>query len=132
MISNDDWPWRTITRNGTDVRVRRPSGPSAQAQAYIEHSETFVFMMSETLTGDELATLAAGLKPAPHQKNLAAAGRGPTRPERAKQEFCFVAQAATGLCLLLWLVPGGKEEWQLAARSDRRYAGVAACRRAWL
>ncbi len=70
MISNDDWPWRTITRNGTDVRVRRPSGPSAQAQAYIEHSETFVFMMSETLTGDELATLAAGLKPAPSTRRI--------------------------------------------------------------
>jgi hypothetical protein len=63
MISDDDW--RTITRNGTDVRVRTPGGPSSQAQAYIERSETFVFLMSETLTGDELATLAAGLKPAP-------------------------------------------------------------------
>jgi outer membrane lipoprotein-sorting protein len=63
MISDDDW--RTITRNGTDVRVRTPGGPGSQAQAYIERSETFVFLMSETLTGDELATLAAGLKPAP-------------------------------------------------------------------
>lgn len=70
MISNDDWPRRTITSNGTEVRVRTPSDPSSQAQAYIERSETFVFLMSETLTGDELATLAAGLKPAPSTRRI--------------------------------------------------------------
>ena len=62
--------WRTITRNGTDVQVRVPGGPASQAQAYIERSETFVFLMSETLTGDELATLAAGLKPAPSTSRI--------------------------------------------------------------
>jgi len=70
MIRNDDWPWRTITSNGTDVRVRTPSGPSSQAQAYIERSDTFVFLMSETLTGDELATLAARLRPAPSTRRI--------------------------------------------------------------
>lgn len=70
MISNEEWPWQTITRNGTNVRVRTPSGPGSQAQAYIERSDTFVFLMSETLTGDELATLAAGLKPAPSTKRI--------------------------------------------------------------
>jgi hypothetical protein len=49
--------WQTISRDGTDVQVRAPDGPGPrQAQAYIERSETFVFLMSETLTGDELAT----------------------------------------------------------------------------
>jgi outer membrane lipoprotein-sorting protein len=62
--------WRTITRNGTDVQVRTPGGPGSQAQAYIERSETFVFLMSETLTGDELATLAAGLKPVPSTRRI--------------------------------------------------------------
>ena len=62
--------WRTITHDGTDVQVHAPDGPSRQAQAYIERSKTFVFLMSETLTGDELATLAAGLKPAPSTRTI--------------------------------------------------------------
>jgi hypothetical protein len=62
--------WRTITRNRTDVQVRSPDGPGSQAQACIERSDTFVFLMSETLTGDELATLAAGLKPAPSTRSI--------------------------------------------------------------
>ena len=62
--------WQTITRDGTDVEVRAPDGPSRQAQAYIERSGTFVFLMSETLSGDELATLAAGLKPAPSTRTM--------------------------------------------------------------
>jgi hypothetical protein len=62
--------WQTITHDGTDVQVRAPDGPSRQAQAYIERSDTFVFLMSETLTGDELAALAAGLKPAPSTGTL--------------------------------------------------------------
>ena len=62
--------WRTVTRNATDAQVRTPDGAGTQAQAYIERSETFVFLMSETLTGDELATLAAGLKPAPSTRRF--------------------------------------------------------------
>ena len=53
--------WRTITRDGADVRIRTPG---TQNQAYVEREGTFAFLMSESLTGDELATLAAGLKPA--------------------------------------------------------------------
>ncbi len=60
MRQADDW--RTITREGADVRVRTPG---SQNQAYIEREGTFAFLMSETLTGDQLATLAVGLKPAP-------------------------------------------------------------------
>jgi outer membrane lipoprotein-sorting protein len=62
--------WQTISRDRTDVQVRAPDGPSRQVQAYIERSETFVFLMSETLTGDELATLATGLKPAPSTSTI--------------------------------------------------------------
>ena len=59
MLKRDDW--RTINRNGTDIKVR--SG--GQTQAHIERDETFVFLTSETLTAEQLATIAAGLKPAP-------------------------------------------------------------------
>jgi hypothetical protein len=60
MIANDGW--RTITHDGPAVQVR-PGGP--QPQAHIESDGTFVFPSSETLTGDRLAAIAAGLKPAP-------------------------------------------------------------------
>jgi hypothetical protein len=65
MSKADDW--RTISRDGTDVRVRTPG---SQNQAYIEREGTFAFLMSETLTGDQLATLAAGLKPAPSTNSI--------------------------------------------------------------
>jgi hypothetical protein len=60
MINHDEW--KTITRNGVDVRVRDPGG---QAQAYIERDGTFVFFTSDTLAAEQLAGLAAGLKAAP-------------------------------------------------------------------
>jgi hypothetical protein len=58
MLKRDGW--QTINRNGTDVKVRSGS----QTQAHIERDETFVFLTSETLTAEQLATIAAGLKPA--------------------------------------------------------------------
>jgi hypothetical protein len=60
MIAGDGW--RTITHDGTAVQVRR-GGPQSQAQ--IERDSTFVFLTSETLSGDHLAAIAAGLKRAP-------------------------------------------------------------------
>jgi hypothetical protein len=60
MIAGDGW--RTITHDGTAVQVRR-GGP--QSQAHIERDSTFVFLTSETLSGDHLAAIAAGLKRAP-------------------------------------------------------------------
>ena len=60
MLQREDW--QTITRNGTDVQVRALGG---QTQAKIERDETFVFLSSETLTAEQLTTIAAGLKPAP-------------------------------------------------------------------
>jgi hypothetical protein len=59
MLKRDDW--QTINRNGTDVKVRSGS----QTQAHIERDATFVFLTSETLTAEQLVTIAAGLKPAP-------------------------------------------------------------------
>lgn len=65
MIKHDEW--QTITRNGTDIRVRAPGN---QAQAHIERDGTFVFLSSETLTAEQLASLAAGLKPAPTTSSI--------------------------------------------------------------
>jgi hypothetical protein len=80
--------WQTITHDGTDVQVRAPDGPSRQAQAYIERNKTFVFLMSETLTGDELATLAAGLKPALSTRTHLAAG-DPDHTTRSPRRASF-------------------------------------------
>jgi hypothetical protein len=64
MIANDGW--RTITHDETAVQVRR-GGP--QNQAHIESDSTFVFLTSETLSGDRLAAIASGLKRAPGDIN---------------------------------------------------------------
>lgn len=61
MVNSDDW--QEITRNGTSVKVR-PAG-WGQAQAHLEHEGTFVFLISDNLTSDQLATLAVSLVPAP-------------------------------------------------------------------
>jgi hypothetical protein len=60
MIASDGW--QTTTHDGTAVQVQS-GGP--QFQAHIERDGTFVFLTSETLSGDRLAAIAAGLKPAP-------------------------------------------------------------------
>jgi hypothetical protein len=54
--------WQQVTRDGTSVRVRPASW--GQAQAYLERDGTFVFLLSDKLSGDQLATIAARLKPA--------------------------------------------------------------------
>lgn len=64
MIANDGW--QTITHDGIAVKVTR-AGP--QTQAHIESDGTFVFLTSETLSGDRLAAIAAGLKRAPGDTN---------------------------------------------------------------
>ena len=65
MGAADDW--RTVIRDGVDVRVRTLG---SQTQAYFELEGTFAFLMSETLSSDQLATLAAGLKPAPTTSSI--------------------------------------------------------------
>lgn len=59
--------WEDVIREGAAVRVRKP-GP--QAQAHLERDGTFVFLMSETLTSEQLAAIAAGLKPAPSTSSI--------------------------------------------------------------
>jgi hypothetical protein len=61
MVNTDDW--RDVTHGGTSVKVR-PAG-WGQAQAHLERDGTFVFLVSDNLTGDQLATIAAGLRPSP-------------------------------------------------------------------
>ncbi len=56
--------WQDVTRDSTVVRVTKPGPAGGQTQAHLERAGTFVFLMSETLDGDQLATLAARLKPA--------------------------------------------------------------------
>lgn len=61
MVNDDNW--QEVTRDGTSVRVR-PAG-WGQAQAHLDRDGTFVFLVSDNLTGDQLATIAAGLRHAP-------------------------------------------------------------------
>jgi len=61
MVNSDDW--QDLTRDGASIKVR-PSG-WGQAQAHLERDGTFVFLVSDNLTSDQLATIAAGLRPAP-------------------------------------------------------------------
>ncbi|MDQ6731912.1 MAG: hypothetical protein M3022_16900, partial [Actinomycetota bacterium] len=66
MVAGDDW--QDATRDGATVKVR-PAG-WGQAQAYLEREGTFVFLVSDNLTGDQIATIAAGLRPAPDSGSI--------------------------------------------------------------
>ena len=59
-----DENWLEVAHDGAPVRVRPAEW--GQAQAYLERAGTFVFVVSEDLTGEQLATIAAGLRPAPN------------------------------------------------------------------
>lgn len=59
----NDESWQVVAREGRPVRIAPAGWP--QAQAHLEHNETFVVLTSDNLTTDELATIAAGLTPAP-------------------------------------------------------------------
>jgi hypothetical protein len=61
MINDENW--QVVVRGGTSVRVSPAGWP--QAQANLERDGTLVFLTSDNLTSDQLATIAAGLKPAP-------------------------------------------------------------------
>lgn len=65
MVAGDDWQDAT---QDASVKVR-PAG-WGQAQAYLERHGTFVFLVSDNLTGDQLATIAAGLRPAPDSGSI--------------------------------------------------------------
>lgn len=59
----DDENWQVVARGGTSIRVSPAEWP--QAQANLERDGTLVFLTSDNLTSDQLATIAAGLRPAP-------------------------------------------------------------------
>ena len=61
MVNTDQW--QTVTRDGTTVRTR--PADVGQAQAYLERDGTFAFLVSDNLTNEQLATIAARLIPAP-------------------------------------------------------------------
>lgn len=66
MVNHGDW--QEVTRDDTTVKVR-PAG-WGQAQAYLERDGTFAFLVSDNLTGDQLAMIAAGLRPAPDTSSI--------------------------------------------------------------
>ncbi len=59
----DDEKWEMVDRDGTSVRIRPAEWP--QAQAHVERDGTSAFLISDNFAGDQLATIAAGLRPAP-------------------------------------------------------------------
>jgi hypothetical protein len=61
MVNSDDW--QDVTRDGVSINVRPASW--GQAQAHLERDGTFVFLVSDNLTSDQLATIAASLRAAP-------------------------------------------------------------------
>ncbi|MGI8712634.1 MAG: DUF4245 family protein [Solirubrobacteraceae bacterium] len=60
--------WQEAVHDGTSVKVR-PAG-WGQAQAHLNRDGTFVFLVSDNLTADQLGTIAAGLRPAPSVGSL--------------------------------------------------------------
>jgi hypothetical protein len=60
----DDESWHEMLRDGTLIKIR-PAG-ELQAQAYLTRNGTFAYLTSDNLTTDELATIAASLRPAPN------------------------------------------------------------------
>jgi hypothetical protein len=68
MIRGDGWD--EVVRDGTTIGVTKPDAAGNQAQAHLERDGTFVFLMSETLGPEQLANLAAGLRPAPSTSSI--------------------------------------------------------------
>jgi hypothetical protein len=58
MVGGDDW--QTVTRDGRQIRTR-PAG-WGQAQAHLDQDRTFVFLVSDNLTSDQIATIAGRLR----------------------------------------------------------------------
>jgi hypothetical protein len=62
MFSGDQ-SWNEVLRDGTLIKIR-PAG-DRQPQAHLSRNDTFAYLESQNLTTDELATIAASLRPAP-------------------------------------------------------------------
>ena len=69
LTSGDGWD--EVTRDETVIRVTKPTAHGhAQVQAHLERDGTFVFLTSETLSSEQLITIAAGLRPAPRMSGI--------------------------------------------------------------
>lgn len=62
--------WEEVNRDGAVIHVTKPGATGHQVQAHIERDGTFVFLMSETLSADQLTTIAARLRPAPRTSGI--------------------------------------------------------------
>jgi hypothetical protein len=60
--------WETVTREGIEMRARPATW--GQAQVELEREGTFVHLMSDNLTQDQVLTIAAGLRPAPTTSSI--------------------------------------------------------------
>jgi hypothetical protein len=60
--------WETITRAGIELNTRPARW--GQAQVELERDGTFVHLMSDNLTRDQVLTIAAGLRPAPSTSSI--------------------------------------------------------------
>ena len=60
--------WETVTRGGTEMKTRPARW--GQAQVELEQDGTFVHLMSDNLTRDQVLTIAAGLRPAPSTSTI--------------------------------------------------------------
>jgi gamma-glutamylcysteine synthetase len=54
--------WAEVVRDGEVIHIAKAAN---QAQVHLERAGTFVFLMSETLTVQQVAAIAAGLVPGP-------------------------------------------------------------------
>lgn len=60
--------WETVTRGGIEMKARPARW--GQAQVELERQGTFVHLMSDNLTRDQVLTIAAGLRPAPSTSSI--------------------------------------------------------------
>lgn len=67
-LSHGDENWETVTRDGVEMKARPARW--GQAQVELERDGTFVHLMSDNLTRDQVLTIAAGLRPAPTTSSI--------------------------------------------------------------
>ena len=60
--------WETVTRGGNEMKTRPARW--GQAQVELERDGTFVHLMSDNLTRDQVLAIAAGLRPAPSTSSI--------------------------------------------------------------
>ena len=60
--------WENVTRDGIPMRTRPARW--GQAQVELEREDTFVHLMSDNLTRDQVLTIASGLRPAPSTSSI--------------------------------------------------------------